>query len=230
MMQLAIVIPVVDEAQGVVETLDRLAPLRARGTRVIVVDGGSADDTAALAVPHADRVLTAARGRAMQMNAGAAAALEDGADLLLFLHADTQVPDDADRVIRDACTARLAWGRFDIRIAGRSPALPLIAALMNHRSRWTGICTGDQAIFATRTLFEAVNGFPAVPLMEDIAFSRHARALARPVALRPRVVTSGRRWERHGVVRTVLLMWRLRLAYFFGADPARLAESYRNAR
>ena len=229
-MQLAIVIPVVDEAQSIVESLRRLAPLRARGARVIIVDGGSADATATLAAPHADRVLATPRGRALQMNAGAAAALDQGADVLLFLHADTQLPDDADRMIADTCKAELAWGRFDVRIEGRSRLLPVIAFLMNLRSRWTGICTGDQCLFATRALFEAIGGFPVVPLMEDIAFSRRARAIARPVALRATAATSGRRWERHGVIRTVLLMWRLRLAYFLGADPTRLAESYRDAR
>jgi rSAM/selenodomain-associated transferase 2 len=231
-MRLAVIVPVLNEAATVPEALAQLAPLRQRGARVIVVDGGSADDTAGRARAAADQVLSAPRGRASQMNAGARHALDDGTvDALLFLHVDTRLPAHADALIGAACAARpRAWGRFDVRIDGRSPALALVAAMMNVRSRLTGICTGDQCLFATRALFETVGGFPALPLMEDIEFSRRARRVARPIALRECAITSGRRWERHGVVKTVLLMWRLRLAYFFGADPARLAAAYRDAR
>jgi rSAM/selenodomain-associated transferase 2 len=184
------------------------------------------------ALGGADAVLGAPRGRAAQMNAGARHALADRSICaLLFLHADTRLAADADRSIAAACAGRtLAWGRFDVRIEGRSAALALVAAMMNLRSRWTGICTGDQCLFVTRALFEALGGFAELPLMEDIEFSRRARRVVWPIALRARVTTSGRRWERHGVVRTVLLMWRLRLAYFLGADPARLASVYRDAR
>ncbi len=231
-MRLAVIVPVLNEASTVSEALARLAPLRQRGATVIAVDGGSDDGTEERARTGADHVLVAPRGRASQMNVGARRALEGKAvDALLFLHVDTRLPDNADESIGVACTGRpMAWGRFDVRIEGRSRALPLVAAMMNLRSRLTGMCTGDQCLFATRALFEKVGGFPALPLMEDIEFSRRARRLAWPIALRHRAVTSGRRWERHGVVRTVLLMWRLRLAYFFGADPARLATVYRDAR
>ena len=115
-------------------------------------------------------------------------------------------------------------------IDGRPEILRLVALLINLRSRLTGIATGDQAIFVTRAAFAALEGFATIPLMEDIDFCRRAKALSRPLALRARVVTSGRRWERHGVWRTILLMWRLRLAYYFGADPAELARRYRAAR
>lgn len=230
-MRLAIVLPVLNEEPVLAAALARLAPLRARGARVIVVDGGSTDRSTAVAAPLCDRVLAAPRGRAAQMNAGAAYALQDPAtDLLLFVHADTQLPAAADDAVARACHSPLAWGRFDVVIEGHARLLRVIAALMNLRSRLTGICTGDQAIFATRVLFEAVGGFAPLPLMEDIAFSRRARRLAKPAALRARVITSGRRWERHGIVRTVLRMWWMRLAYFCGADPARLAASYRDAR
>jgi rSAM/selenodomain-associated transferase 2 len=231
-MRLAVIVPVLDEAATVSQALARLQPLRQRGATIIVVDGGSSDGTATQARARADHVVVAPRGRAAQMNAGARLALSgNGADALLFLHVDTRLPARADDLIGTACAARpLAWGRFDVRIEGRSPALRLVAALMNVRSRFTGICTGDQCLFATRALFEAAGGFPPLPLMEDIEFSRRARRLAWPVAVRERAVTSGRRWERHGVLKTVLLMWRLRLAYFFGADPARLAAVYRDAR
>jgi rSAM/selenodomain-associated transferase 2 len=229
---LAIVVPVLNEEAAIGATLARLSALRADGAVVIVVDGGSTDRTADLAHAGADVVLVAPRGRAQQMNAGARHALARAeVDTLLFLHADTRLPDDAGFAVAAACRGRAhAWGRFDVRIEGRSRALALVAAAMNLRSRLTGICTGDQCVFVTRALFEALGGFAPLPLMEDVEFSRRARRLARPVALRSRAVTSGRRWERHGVLRTVALMWRLRLAYFLGADPARLAAAYRDAR
>jgi len=231
-MRLAVIVPVLNEERAIADTLARLAPLRARGAVVIAVDGGSSDRTVERARAAADHVLVAPRGRAGQMNAGARHALADPAiDTLLFLHADTRLPDDADREVRAACAGRKsAWGRFDARIEGDAPALRFVAALMNLRSRATGICTGDQCLFATRALFDTLGGYAEIPLMEDIEFSRRARRVARPIALRARVTTSGRRWERHGVVNTVLLMWRLRLAYFLGADPARLAAAYRDAR
>ena len=231
-MRLAVIVPVLNEASTVSEALARLAPLRQRGAKVIVVDGGSADGTAERARAAADHVLSAPRGRASQMNAGARHALgDDTIDALLFLHVDTRLPARADDLIGAACAAQSkAWGRFDVRIDGRSPALALVAVMMNIRSRLTGICTGDQCLFATRALFEDVAGFAPLPLMEDIEFSRRARRRAWPSAIRERAITSGRRWERHGVVKTVLLMWRLRLAYYLGADPARLAASYRDAR
>jgi len=231
-MRLAVIVPMLNEEREIADTLARLAPLRARGALVVAVDGGSTDHTVERARAAADHVLAAPRGRALQMNFGARHALADPAvDTLLFLHADTRLPDDADRAVRAACAGRTtAWGRFDVRIEGASPALGFVAAMMNLRSRVTGICTGDQCLFATRALFDTLGGYAELPLMEDIEFSRRARRLARPITLRARVTTSGRRWERHGIVRTVLLMWRLRLAYFLGADPARLAAAYRDAR
>ena len=230
-MRLAIIIPVLNEARGIEAALARLEQLRARGARVIVVDGGSGDDTVRRAAPLADRVIEAPRGRALQMNAGARAPEAADADVLLFLHADTALPPDADRIIfRTLTNSDRCWGRFDVSIQGRSRWLPVIEALMNWRSRATGIATGDQAIFVERSSFVALEGFAPIPLMEDIDFSRRAKRLSRPIALRERVVTSGRRWQRHGVWRTILLMWRLRLAYFFGADPRELAQRYRDPR
>jgi rSAM/selenodomain-associated transferase 2 len=223
-MRLSIVVPVLDEAAGVGDVLGRLAPFRERGAEVIVVDGGSRDDTPALARPHADRVIAAPRGRAAQMNAGAAIAT---GDVLLFLHADTILPLDADRLIVTGLQETgLAWGRFDVDIAGRHRLLPVIAALMNRRSRLTGIATGDQAVFVRADAFAQAGGFPDIPLMEDIAISRALKRLSRPLCLTGPVITSGRRWETNGVARTIGLMWRLRLAYFLGADPARLARAY----
>jgi len=230
-MRLAIIVPVLNEAATIEAALVRLAPLRERGARVIVVDGGSQDGTLVRAAPHADRVMVAARGRALQMNAGARDELAQGVDVLLFLHADTVLPPEADRAIfRAVSNLPRCWGRFDVRIDGTDPWLPWVARLMNLRSRLTGICTGDQAIFVTRGAFSALEGFAPIPLMEDIEFSRRAGSITRPIALREKVITSGRRWERNGVWRTIWLMWKLRLAYFFGADPADLARRYRDVR
>jgi len=221
---LSIIIPALNEAQGIVRTLEALQPLRARGHEVIVVDGGSADGTTAAAAPLADRCVAAPRGRARQMNAGAALA---AGEALLFLHADTRLPADADRAVLAALAAR-SWGRFDVRIDGRSPLLGLVALCMNWRSRLSGIATGDQAIFVRREAFTAAGGFPDIPLMEDIALSARLKRLSRPACLAAKAVTSGRRWERRGVLRTVLLMWRLRLGYFRGAAPDELARRYAN--
>jgi rSAM/selenodomain-associated transferase 2 len=230
-MRLAIVVPVLNEAATIEAALQRLAPLRGRGARVIVVDGGSSDDTAARAAPLADRVLAAPRGRALQMNAGAQAEEAMAADVLLFLHADTRLPEQADRLLaRALADGAHSWGRFDVRLDADGWPLRLVEALMNWRSRATGIATGDQAIFVTRSAFTWLHGFAPLPLMEDVDFCSRAKRLTKPAALRDRVVTSARRWQQHGVWRTVALMWRLRLAYFFGADPAALARRYRDAR
>ncbi|WP_341914114.1 TIGR04283 family arsenosugar biosynthesis glycosyltransferase [Polaromonas sp. YR568] len=223
--RLSIVLPVLNEAAGLGAVLQALAPLRARGAELIVADGGSSDHSAALAQASGAQLVNAARGRALQMNAGAAQAR---GEVLLFLHADTQLPADADVLIREALpSGSRVWGRFDVAITGRPRMLKLIAALMNLRSRLTGIATGDQAMFVTRAAFEAVGGFPAQPLMEDIEMSRRLLHLSRPACLRAKVQTSGRRWESRGVWRTVLLMWRLRFAYWRGVAPERLAELYR---
>jgi rSAM/selenodomain-associated transferase 2 len=221
---LSIIIPVLNEAARIAPALDALAPLRARGAEIIVVDGGSADSTATLAKPLADLLIASARGRATQMNAGAAVAR---GDVLLFLHADTRLPADADRLVLDGLPrAKRAWGRFDVTIEGTHPLLPVIAGVMNFRSRVTGIATGDQAIFVTRVAFDSVGGFPEIALMEDITLACRLKRVSPPLCLRARVTTSGRRWHRRGVVRTMLLMWRLRLAYFLGAKPDHLARRY----
>ena len=220
-MKLSVVMPALDEAAGIEASLRALAPLRARGHEVIVADGGSVDGTAALARGLCDRVLAAPRGRATQMNAGARAA---SGDALVFLHADTRLPDRADEAIFRALRSS-PWGRFDVEIESDRPSLKIVAWSMTLRSRLTGIATGDQAIFVRRADF---TGFPEIALMEDIAFSKAMKRRGAPACLAQRAVTSGRRWERHGVLRTVVLMWRLRLLYFLGAHPDRLARLYRS--
>lgn len=216
--------PTLDEASGIAAALARLAPLCERGAEVIVADGGSADATAAIARPLANRVTIAPRGRASQMNAGAALA---SGDVLLFLHADTILPDQADSLIAVMLAdPRYRWGRFDVRIDGRHPLLPLVAAMMNLRSQITGVCTGDQAIFVRRQTFVEIDGYPDIPLMEDIALSKKLNRRSAPACISTRVTTSGRRWEKNGVLRTILLMWRLRFDYWRGVDPHVLAIRY----
>ena len=224
MSKLSIIMPVLNEGEGIAAALDALAVLRSLGTEVMVVDGGSRDATIQRARLRADRVIAAPRGRALQMNAGAENA---SGDVLLFLHADTRLPADADHVVLNGLErSRRVWGRFDVEIEGWSPLLRIIAGVMNLRSRLTGVATGDQAIFARRDAFQAAGGFPAIPLMEDIELCKRLKRLSRPLCLRERVITSGRRWEKHGVLNTIVLMWRLRLAYFCGADPKELARLY----
>lgn len=222
---ISVIVPALNEAHGIVAMLQTLQNMRVRGREIIVVDGGSADDTVALCAPLADRIIVATTGRASQMQAGAVQAR--GA-VFWFLHSDTRAPADADRLIAAALApGDRSWGRFDIGFAEAGVLLQLVAAFMNLRSRLTGIATGDQGIFVTRELFARVNGYPQIPLMEDIALSRLLKRYSRPLCLRARVITSARRWRAHGTVRTILTMWSLRLAYFLGVSPAWLARFYR---
>lgn len=221
---LAIVIPVLNEGATLAARLVALKELRIRGVQIVVADGGSCDDSVAIARAHADGVLMAPAGRASQLNAGAAACQSD---LLLFLHADTTLPECSDTLVRSALAGPHVWGRFDVRLDSPRRLLRTVAGAMNRRSRITGICTGDQAMFMRRTAFDAVGGFPPLALMEDVELSRRLKRISRPACLRAQVVTSARRWQQHGAWRTITLMWWLRAAYFFGVDPARLQRWYR---
>ena len=228
MPRLSVIVPTLNEAPRITGALDALQDLRGAGHELIVVDGGSSDATAERAAPLADRVLCGPRGRGPQMNAGARVAR---AAVLLFLHADTRLPPDAaDTILRGLQRSGRDWGRFDVRLSGERPAFRLIASLMNLRSRITGIATGDQALFVRREWFRAAGGYAEQPLMEDVDLSRRLKRRGPPLCLHERVVTSSRRWERDGVARTVLLMWRLRLAYALGGDPHRLARRYHPGR
>ena len=223
-MRLSIILPVLNEADTLPETLAALQPLRWQGHEILVVDGGSDDGTSAVAAGLADRVLAAPRGRGRQMNAGAAVAR---GEVLLFLHADTRLPAAAGESIAATLRARSrVWGRFDVRLSGSAWPLRIIEWSMNRRSCLTGMATGDQAIFVTRDAFTSVGGFPELPLMEDLELSRRLKRLSRPACVRAPVITSSRRWEEKGILRTVLLMWSLRLAWFLRVSPRRLARIY----
>lgn len=219
----SVIIPVLNESAEIRDALAALQCYRARGHQIILVDGGSSDGTPESARGLSDLTLVAERGRAAQMNAGAAVAT---GEVLLFLHADTRLPAGAGASIRSGLR-QAPWGRFDVRIVGRHPLLRCIGFMMNLRSRLTGIATGDQAIFVRRDLFEKLGGYAAIPLMEDIELCTRLRRLAQPVCLKARVTTSGRRWESRGVLRTMLLMWGLRLGFALGVVPEALAKRYR---
>jgi rSAM/selenodomain-associated transferase 2 len=218
-----VIIPARNEAAALPLLLADLAPLRASGAELIVVDGASSDATAALAAAQADKVFETSAGRALQLNAGAAVA---GGDYLWFVHADTRVSAASIQRLLAVLAERPLWGRFDVRLSGSGLALRMIGTMINLRSRLSGVATGDQGIFVARESFEALGGYANIPLMEDIELSGRLKKRARPRCLRPALTTSSRRWEHDGIWRTVLFMWRLRLAYFCGANPDQLARQY----
>lgn len=221
---LSVVIPVRNEAKALPGLLDDLTDLRATGAELILVDGGSSDGTCELALGRVDQLLRTAPSRALQMNAGAAVAC---GEYLWFLHADTRISTESLTSLQQALSQRPLWGRFDVRLSGPGLAFRVIGAMINLRSRLSGIASGDQGVFVARQHFEAMGGYAQMPLMEDLQLCRRLKALARPRCLRPPLSTSSRRWEQHGIWRTVVLMWCLRLAYYCGASPEKLARQYR---
>lgn len=222
--RISIVIPVLNEEERIVGFLKGLQPYRDQNIEIIVVDGGSGDSTVELASRLADCVIESVPGRAHQMNRGVDSAT---GDILLFLHADTSLPERFRELLADGFwESESGWGRFDVKLSGSHYLFRIIEFFINWRSRLTGIATGDQAIFIKRPLFRRLGGFMPVPFMEDIAFSKKLKKMSRPFCIHSPVITSSRKWEQGGIIRTVLLMWRLRLAYFFGADPARLVHLY----
>jgi rSAM/selenodomain-associated transferase 2 len=224
-MRVSIIIPVLNEATVLQNNLQSLQVLREQGHEIIVVDGGSKDRSAVLADPLADQVLTSPPSRAIQMNTGAELA---NGDVFLFLHVDTKLPNTGITAITAALNkTQNSWGRFDVRLSGDQSFFRVIEHMINWRSRLSGIATGDQAIFVRRDVFQRIKGFSEIPLMEDVEICRRLRKITKPSCLTLRVTTSSRRWEQHGTFRTILLMWRLRLAYWFGADPRELARYYR---
>lgn len=222
-MKISIIIPVLNEAEHIADALKSLDPYRSDGHEVIVIDGGSSDDTVSIAGQYADEVLRSDAGRAIQMNHGIDAAQGDA---LLFLHADTRLPDNAIANIIDALEDGYFWGRFNVRLSGHHFMFRVIEQMMNLRSCVTGVATGDQAIFVSRESVEIVGDYPQLPLMEDIVFSKRLRSIGWPACVRQQVVTSSRRWEDKGILPTVLLMWRLRLLFFLGVSAEKLAQQY----
>jgi len=221
---LSIIIPTLNEENIITNTLERLEVLRAAGHEVIVVDGGSCDKTYSIAVQYADSVLLAEAGRGWQMNAGAEYANND---ILLFLHADTRLPDNVNKLINQALQEDgKSWGRFDVRLSGKAKLLRVVERMINWRSCFTGIATGDQAIFVKTSTFKQIDGFADIPLMEDLDLSRRLKRIERPVCIKTPVITSSRRWEQNGIIRTILLMWSLRLAYSLGVSPETLSKYY----
>lgn len=219
----SIVIPVLNEAQLVQPQLSRLQQLRVEGHEVILADGGSADQTVALAQSLVDLVVTSERGRGAQMNAGAAAARHS---LLVFLHLDTQLPSDFESQIWGLQHGDCQWGFFPVRLDTKGFTFKMIAWFMNRRSRISRVCTGDQVLCVKRAVFEQLEGFAPIALMEDVEICKRLRKISSPHIFSAPVLASSRKWQAEGVWRTVVLMWRLRLAYFLGADPQRLNERY----
>lgn len=221
--KLSIIIPVLNEQASLSRISSHLQSIRHQGHEVIVVDGDSTDDTLAISYEVADHVIISKAGRAVQMNNGAAIA---SGNVFVFLHADTFLPDNAVQIISDSMSEN-SWGRFDVRLSSSRFVYRLIESLMNLRSCFTSIATGDQAMFIERSLFSRVGGFPEIALMEDIEMSRKLKKIDRAICIKQKVITSSRRWESRGVVATVLLMWKLRLYYFFGVSPDKLNQLYR---
>ena len=232
-MSIAVIIPVLNEQDMLPSLLNTLLPLGFE--EVILVDGNSQDRSVEVAQtclktlchPYY-RIISGPKGRATQMNAGAAQAT---ADILLFLHADTKLPHNARNAIEEALSnSQGVGGRFDVRFPQDRGYAWLVSRMMNHRSRLSGICTGDQAMFVRRAVFESMGGFADMPLMEDIEFSRRLKRRGIVVALKETVITSFRRWEQQGPLRTILRMWFLRFFYWMGWDPQRLQKYYNHAR
>lgn len=222
-LKLSVVVPVLNEEVNLSRLSSCLRSVVEQGHEVIIVDGGSTDNTLTIAYEITDTVIISKKGRALQMNSGASIA---SGEVILFLHADTFLPENVAEIISEACVDESFWGRFDVRLSNNKYVYRLIECMMNLRSSLTSIVTGDQAIFIEKNLFDRIGGFPEIALMEDIEISRRLKKISRPVRLRTRVITSSRRWERDGVFATVFLMWKLRLYYFFGVSPEKLHQMY----
>lgn len=219
----SIVIPILNEASEIRICLMQLQRFRETGLEVIVVDGGSVDKTHTLLEGLCDQILSSPRGRATQMNAGAKHAK---GEFIFFLHVDTQLPENFLKCIPSTKTKPFCWGRFDVTLSGKHCLFRIIETMMNLRSRWTGIATGDQVMFVSQKLFQKVAGFPEIALMEDIAMSQKLKKICLPLCLKQKVSTSSRRWEKHGIVSTILKMWWLRFSYFIGVNSMNLTKQY----
>ena len=222
---ISIIIPVLNEEENILLLLEPLQKFRHKNIEIVVIDGGSIDTTVEKAKPFCDVIEVSQKGRAKQMNAGAK---KSSGDTLIFLHADTFLPDNFITNIENKLSGSTSvWGRFNVRLSGSSLVLRVVEFFINFRSRWTGIATGDQAIFVNANTFHQLGGYQDIPLMEDVALSKALKKISSPICLKDKVITSSRRWEKFGVWRTIFLMWRLRLAYFLGVDPHQLSSKYK---
>ena len=223
MTKISIIIPVYNEAESIEGFLQGLQVFRQYGHEIVLIDGKSEDDTASLARPYVDRMISSHRGRAQQLHLGAKMAT---GQVFLFLHADTQLPELADELILRSLGSGFYWGRFNIRLSGSSFLFRIIEKMMNWRSCMTGIATGDQALYMTKMIYQDVGGFPQIGLMEDIELCTQLSKWTKPDCLKQAVVSSSRRWENNGIVRTVFFMWKLRLQYYFGVSADKLQSKY----
>ncbi|AZZ95444.1 glycosyltransferase [Hahella sp. KA22] len=219
----SVIIPTLNEAESISAFLRVLQPLREAGWELILSDGGSRDETVSLAEPRVDKIIVSTPGRATQMNNGAESA---SGEVLLFLHADTQLPQDAIAQLTAFVASNADWGRFDVALSGRRFMFRVVETLINLRSRITSVATGDQAIFIRRSVFQRLGGYARIPLMEDVEICKRLRSLSPPYCIRARVITSSRRWESRGVWKTIFLMWRLRFEYWLGVAPDKLFRRY----
>ena len=224
---LSIVTPVLNEEEGIMPFLKSLQVYRSSQVEIILVDGGSDDNTRALAEPWVDQLFQVPAGRAAQMNYGAKKAK---GEVLLFLHGDTFLPDEAFEALDSFLNSAALWGHFDLKLSGKHPLFRIIERFINVRSRLSGIATGDQAMFIKRTVFIEMEGFPVIPLMEDVAFSSILKRQSAPLCINFPVMTDSRRWQQKGILKTVLLMWGLRFAFYLGVSPRRLHAWYYTGR
>ena len=221
--KLSIIIPTLNEANQIKQRLSRLQTLRQLGHEVIIVDGGSTDDTVSLVSHLCDQVCLSQPSRSIQMNHGVKVAT---GECFVFLHADTVLPDNILDYFSSINNIKSKWGRFDISLSGRNCLFRIIESCMNSRSSFTGIVTGDQVMFVGDELFTRVGGYPEIALMEDIAISSLLIKFSKPIRIREKVISSSRRWEKNGIVKTIMKMWLLRLLYFFDYDTNKLAKLY----
>ena len=217
----SVIVPLLNEEAATQPLLRHLVALHAE--QVVIVDGGSSDNTRRIMLDAGYQVIDSPAGRAGQMNAGAKYATQE---ILLFLHADTELPQNYKSELAKANV----WGRFDVRFDSASKSMAMIAFFINLRSRISGVATGDQAIFVDRDVFASIGGYPDFPLMEDVALCKRLRQLHRPFSSRARATTSARRWEQNGVINTIVMMWWYRFAYFLGVSPTKLKQGYTDVR
>lgn len=222
-MFISIIIPVLNEEYSINELLQQLQDFRKQGHEVIIVDGGSSDNTVSISNLLADNVIKSESGRALQMNKGVEFSNND---ILWFLHADTLITENAVDKILQALNKK-DWGRFNIKLSGSSFLFRIIEKMINFRSCVFGIATGDQGIFIKRKVFDSVKGYSNIPLMEDIDLSQKLKKLSRSVCIKETLTTSSRRWEQKGILSTVFLMWRLRFLYWLGVSADKLASQYK---